>query len=139
MSILPADRRSEPSSPRARVLVVAAPDRALDLLRLATLRSDDVVLVAETVSARASLFAESFAIDVAQRPFRDADLADASVILLSLPDRADENRIVRSARRMGVPVHVVDRPLVSDFTLLALLEGAVPVGPPVADQHRDAA
>lgn len=122
MSSLPAALPPDAAPPHDRVLVVAAPDHALDLLRVAALRSDDVIFVAEAISAKARRFAEHFAVAVAERSFTDADLADATAVLLSLDDRESENRVVRSARRRGVPVHVVDRPLLSDFTVLGLLE-----------------
>ena len=105
-----------------RILVVGGSKRAVDLLRLATIRSDDVVLVAEHIDAVALRFARRFAIETRERPFSDSDLADASVALVALGDEEAENSIVRSARRRHVGIHVVDRPLVSDFTLLALLE-----------------
>lgn len=105
-----------------RVLVVATPPHALDLLRLAVLRSDDVLFVAETVPTEAQRFAQHFAIEVVRRPFAWGDLAGVAALLVALDDREAENRIVREARRHGVPVHVVDRPLVSDFSMLGMLE-----------------
>lgn len=118
--------RSVPAAPPDtlpdRVLVVATPSNALDLLRLAVLRSDDVLFVAETIPAAAGRFALHFAIEVAQRSFAPGDLSDAGLVLVSLDDREDENRIVRAARRHGVPVHVLDRPLVSDFSVLTMLQ-----------------
>lgn len=105
-----------------RVLVVAAPSNALDLMRLAVLRSDDVLFVAETVPPAAERFALHFAIEVAQRSFAPGDLSDVAAVLVSLDDREGENRIVRAARRHGVPVHVLDRPLVSDFSVLTMLQ-----------------
>ena len=113
-----SDTRPDPD----RVLVVAAPSQALDLLRLAVLRSDDVVFVAETVPAQAQRFAQHFAVEVVRRPFAADDLAGVAALLVALDDRETENRIVREARRHGVPVHVVDRPLVSDFSVLGMLE-----------------
>ena len=111
-----------PRPDRDRILVVAAPDQALNLLRLAILRSDDVLFVADAIPPEARRFATRFALEVAERPLEDADLAGAAAMLLSLPDAEEENRVLRQARRQRVPVHVVDRPLVSDFSVLAMLE-----------------
>lgn len=105
-----------------RILVVAAPGQALSLLRLAVLRSDDVLFVAPSIPPDARRFATRFAVDVGERPLAESDLDEASALLLSLPDPEEENRVLRQARRRGVPVHVVDRPLVSDFSVLAMLE-----------------
>ena len=113
------DTRPDPD----RVLVVATPSLALDLLRLAVLRSDDVLFVAETVPMQAQRFAQHFAVEVVRRPFVAGDLDGVAALLVALDDREAENRIVREARRHGVPVHVVDRPLVSDFSVLGMLEG----------------
>ena len=114
------DPRPDPAADR--VLVVATPARAVDLMRLAVLRSDDVRFVAETVSPEAQRLALRFAIEVEPRSFVPDDLAGTAAVLVALDDREAENRIVRAARRRGVPVHVSDRPLVSDFSVLAMLE-----------------
>ena len=43
-------------------------------------------------------------------------------MLIAIGDIEAENRLVRAARRRGIPVHVADRELVSDFRLLEFLE-----------------
>ncbi|MDX7952753.1 NAD(P)-dependent oxidoreductase [Lichenihabitans sp. Uapishka_5] len=107
-----------------RVVVVAEPRHALNLLRLAVLRNDDVFFVADSMPAEAWLYASRFAVEVAHRAFEPRDLAGAAALLLALPDPEQENTILREARRRKVPVHVVNRPLVSDLSVMGLLEGA---------------
>jgi hypothetical protein len=114
-----AEFRVPPSRP---ILVVASPRHALELLRWATLKSDDVLFVAAEFDPVAQAFASRYAVDVRQRVPQDGDLAGASALLLSLEDRDAENALIRRARALGVAVHVRDRPLVSDFTILAMME-----------------
>ncbi|MCW6507896.1 NAD(P)-dependent oxidoreductase [Lichenifustis flavocetrariae] len=115
-------QHGRPPSARNRVLVVASPTHSLELLRWATILSDDILFVAESIDAASQRFATHFAIETRRRTFRHSDLSHAGTLLLSLPDPEKENQIVRAARRQGVAAHVVDRPLVSDFTVLALLQ-----------------
>ena len=109
-------------SGRDRILVAGGSGRALGLLRLATIRSDDVVLIHPASEPAVRRFAELFAIEVRDRKPNEADMVEASVVLVAIGDAAAENEVVRLARRCGVPVHVADRVLVSDFELLAFLE-----------------
>lgn len=105
-----------------RILVAGGSERALGLLRLATIRSDDVVLVHPSPEAAVKRFAERFAIEVCDRNLHDADLIGASVVLVAMGNVEAENDVVRLARRRGIPVYVADRVLVSDFEMLAFLE-----------------
>lgn len=98
------------------------PLHAVDLMRLAVLRSDDVRFVAEAIRPEAERLAVRFAIEVQRRSFVPGDLAGTAAVLVALDDPEAENSVVREARRRGVPVHVVDRPLVSDFSMLGMLE-----------------
>lgn len=119
------DPFSEPTSNRLgrdRILVLGSSSCAVDLLRLATIRSDEVVFLAETITEPARQFARRFAIETHERRFMVTDLDGASAALVSLGDDEAENRVVRAARRRGVGIHVVGRPLVSDFTILAMLQ-----------------
>ena len=49
-------------------------------------------------------------------------LRGANAVVVALGDVGRENALVRAARRAGIPVHVAGRPLVSDFTMLELVE-----------------
>lgn len=116
----------QPEGGRDRILVAGGAGRALDLLRLATIRSDDVVLIHPAPEPAVKRFADLFAIEVHDRSPNEADMVDASVVLVAIGDVAAENEVVRLARRRGIPVHVADRVLVSDFDLLAFLEQRLP-------------
>jgi siroheme synthase (precorrin-2 oxidase/ferrochelatase) len=105
-----------------RIVLVGGGPATLDLLRLATIRSDDVVLVAPTIEPHALAYARRFAVECRHAVATDADLDGATCILVAIDDMDAENVLVRAARRLGVPIHVVGRQLVSDFDLLAFLE-----------------
>ncbi len=107
---------------RNRILVAGGSERALGLLRLATIRSDDVVLIHPNPEPAVRRFAEQFAIEVHERDPRETDLTGTSAVLVAIGDIRAENNLVRLARRGGIPVYVADRVLVSDFDLLAFLE-----------------
>ena len=105
-----------------RIVVVGGAPRTLDLLRLATIRSDDVVLVAEALDAATRRFVDHFAIDYRPGPAYGPDVEGAAAVLVAIGDVARENALVRSVRRLNIPVHVDARPLLSDFTMLELVE-----------------
>ena len=100
----------------------------LALLRMASVRTDDVLLLAERLDGAARRLADLFAIEAREGDVSDSDLAGASAILVGSGDLGRENAAVRAARRRGVPVHVSGRPLVSDFTLLDLVERRIGSG-----------
>lgn len=112
----------QPASAVNRILVAGGSERALGLLRLATIRSDDVVLIHPDPDPAVKRFAARFAIEVCDRNPHDADLIGASVVLVAIGNAEAENDVVRLARRRGIPVYVADRALVSDFEMLAFLE-----------------
>lgn len=105
-----------------RIIVIGGSERTLDLLRIATVRSDDVVLFARDIDARTRRFVDTLAIECREAAPDGADLAEANAVLVGIGDVGRENAAVRTARRAGVPVHVADRPILSDFTLLELVE-----------------
>ena len=105
-----------------RIIVVGGAANTLDLLRLSTVRSDDVVLVAPRPNAAIQRFCRHFAVEIRQRHAHDGDLLAASAVIVSIGDADAENGIVRAARRRAIPVHVSNRPLLSDFTLIEMLE-----------------
>ena len=97
-------------------------DHTLGLLRLATIRSDEIVLIIEEPDAAVRRFAAQFAIELRERRPRAADIDAASAVLIAIGDVEAENSLIRAARRQGIPVHVADRDVVSDFRLLEFLE-----------------
>ena len=115
-------RPPEPELAVDRILVAGNSARTLELLRLATIRSDDVVLVAPDPDAALRRFANRFAIEIRERRAEATDVGEASAVLMAIGDIEAENDLIRMARRKGVPVHVADRDLVSDFGLIEFLE-----------------
>jgi len=113
-----------PSPPRRRdrIVVVGGAANTLDILRLATVRSDEVVLIAPRVDSAIRRYVEHFGVDLRQRPVAERDLAGASAALVAAEDEGAAERAVWAARRHGVPVHVSNRPDLSDFTLIDMLE-----------------
>ncbi len=105
-----------------QILIFGGSSRTLDLLRLATIRSDSVLLVGRAFDAPVTRCAAHFAVEIREPGRGDPDLGAASAVLVALGDVEAENRIVRAARRGAVPVFVADRALVSDFTLIEFLE-----------------
>ena len=114
--------RSLASPPSCSPIVVASTNsHALDLLRAAVLRSDDVVALVDEPGANVRRFVDQFAVELNATSLGEA-LNRAGALLVSLDNTDAENEIVRAARKAHVPVHVRGRDLVSDFTLLDLLE-----------------
>lgn len=116
------DHHSDRCPSEDRVLVVGGGDATIELLRLATVRTDDVVLVSREIDDRISRLARMFAIEERNRTVRESDIAEANLILVAAGDEEIENEVVRTARRKGIPVHVSNRPLVSDFDPMEMLE-----------------
>ena len=100
--------------------MLGSADKTLDLLRLALLRSDAVVAVASDPDFAARRFTAQFAIELYDRAPQPRDFDDVTAALIALDDES-ENVLVREAWRRGVPVHVMGRPLVSDFSRLDLV------------------
>ncbi len=111
----------DPRLHRDRVVLFGGSPRTLDLLRLAAIRSDDVLLLMREPTAPVRRFAERFAIEL-RGDARARDLSTAEAVLVAIGDAEAENAVVRRSRAAGTPLHVADRPLVSDFTLLEFLE-----------------
>ena len=89
---------------------------------MAVIRSDDVVFVGEVADAATLSFVARFAIEHRRRSVQVSDFDGVTAVLVANGDVGMENRIVRHARRAGIPLYVDARPLVSDFTRLELLE-----------------
>jgi len=107
---------------RDRVLVVGGGNATIDLVRLATVRTDDVVVVSRSIDDRLRRLTSMFAVETRNRTPRESDIAEANLVLVNADDVEVENEVVRIARRHGVPVHVSNRPVVSDFEPMEMLE-----------------
>lgn len=104
-----------------RILVAGGSPRTIELLRIAAVRSDHVVLVDPSPGSSVRRFADLFAVEFHERPLVATDLSGAGALLVAGTGVEAENALVRLARRAGVPVHVAGRELVSDFSLLDLV------------------
>lgn len=109
---------------RDRILIAGGGARTLDLLRLATVRSDDVILVGESFDAKVLETARRYSIKVEAREVDERDVAEADAVLVDMPEAQTGERLQRIARVRGAPVHMADSPHASDFTLLQFLERA---------------
>ena len=105
-----------------QILIFGGSARTLDLLRLASIRSDSVLLIGRDFDDPVRRYAAQFAIEIQEPAGVRADLNGASAVLVALGDVEAENQIVRAARQLAVPILVADRALVSDFTLIEFLE-----------------
>ena len=92
-----------------RIVVIGGSERTLDLLRVATIRSEDIVLVGASFSEAVLRFTARFAIETRPRIAEDSDVREAASLLVSIGDIEAENTIVRSARRHGIPIFVSGR------------------------------
>jgi siroheme synthase (precorrin-2 oxidase/ferrochelatase) len=107
--------------PERLVLVGGAKD-TLDLLRLATVRSDSVLLLMPCPGEDIIRYARHFGVSVETRPAEAGDLVAAGLAIIATADPRLDMQALRFARRSGVPVHVRGQPQLSDFTLIAMLE-----------------
>lgn len=122
---MPSSRPKTTSNTRPtpeQILIFGGSPRTLDLLRLATIRSDSVLLIGRAFDEPVRRYAAHFAIEIREPADGGAELTGASAVLVAMGDVEAENRVVRAARRHAVPIHVADRALVSDFTLIEFLE-----------------
>lgn len=105
-----------------QIVVFGGSPRTLDLLRLATIRSDSVLLIGRAFDDPVRRYAAHFAVEIQEPAHGAVDLDGAAAVLVATGDVEAENRIVRAARRHAVPIFVADRALVSDFTMIEFLE-----------------
>ena len=115
-------RRFDRSAHNDRIIVIGGSDRTLDLLRVATIRSENIVLIGDALDETVVCFAARFAVETRQRRVQASDIGEASSLLVSIGDIEAENAVVRAARRRGIPIFVSGRVLVSDFRLIDFLE-----------------
>jgi hypothetical protein len=121
MPAAPMSHRLVDSFHQDRIVIFGGSSRTLEFLRLATIRSDNVLLIAAVVDAPVRHYVNRFAIEY-RAEANDVDMASASAALVTVGDPEAENATVRHIRRFGVPAHVADRPLLSDFSMLEFLE-----------------
>lgn len=79
-----------------------------------------VTVVAPEVSATIAAQAERSEILLHRRPFDEADLDDADLVLVAIDDHAESARICHASRARRIPVHVADDPPLCDFYFAAM-------------------
>jgi hypothetical protein len=110
------------ASRRDRIVVVGGAIDTVDLLRLATVRSDDVALFVPALDPALRRFVQHFAVQVRLCKPSDQDLAGASAILLSSTCEETTRIVLAAAHRFEIPLHASQQPMLSDFTLIEMLE-----------------
>lgn len=103
-----------------RILLAGASDAALAKLRLLLATpaaidwfADDAAIADVPASPRLKRF---------NRPWTDADLAGAALVYGATGSDFEDRRLSEAARRLGIPVNIVDRPDLSDFSTPAIVD-----------------
>jgi uroporphyrin-III C-methyltransferase len=128
-----------------RVLVVGGGAISARRVRSLLAAGAQVHVVAPLLNAEIRSRVRKGEITAEKRPFADADLADAHLVLAAIDDSQESERIAHVCRARGIPVHVADRPPLCDFIFPALhREGPVQIavstggmGPALAARIRD--
>jgi siroheme synthase (precorrin-2 oxidase/ferrochelatase) len=106
---------------RERVLVVGGSSATIELIRLATVRSENVVLIATTSEPDVERYARHFDVVIEGRKAVADDFGEADLAIVSTGDLREDGRVLRMARRQGVPIHVYGQPHLSDFSIMGML------------------
>jgi uroporphyrin-III C-methyltransferase/precorrin-2 dehydrogenase/sirohydrochlorin ferrochelatase len=106
-----------------RVLVVGNGEAGLQKLRLLARTEAKLVLVADDPAQELAAFAAAH--DVTQiADLADDAISDAALAFVATGDEARDARVAARMRAAGVPVNVVDRPLLSDFATPSIVDRA---------------
>jgi uroporphyrin-III C-methyltransferase / precorrin-2 dehydrogenase / sirohydrochlorin ferrochelatase len=123
-----AHRRSMQSFPLflklkdRQTLVVGGGEQAARKAELLLAAGAKVSLIAETVVGEiANLIAER-RIAWSGHSFHVDDLEGTSLVIVAVDDDALQGRVSQAAQRRGVPVNVVDCPLLSSFTMPSIVD-----------------
>ncbi|MEM8985744.1 MAG: siroheme synthase CysG, partial [Pseudomonadota bacterium] len=110
-----------------RAVVVGGGALALRKGRLLTKAGARLVFVAPSFDAE--LRAEFDAADFLERDFKAVDLKGAALVVSATDDEDIDTAVAAAARGARVPVNVVDRPHLSDFTVPSIVDrGDVVIG-----------
>src|SRR4051812_37003505 len=117
-----ADVRPPAVPGQERVLLVGGAAATIDLLRLATVRSENVLLLASTHDTAVGRYARHFGVAIERRPVAVEDFEEADLVIIATQSVREDGRALRLARRRGVPAHVYGQPHLSDFSIMGMLE-----------------
>ena len=107
-----------------RALVVGGTEAAARKVELLLSAGAHVTLIAETVVGEIAQWIDEARISWAGRTFDGSDLDGVSLVLVAADDETLHARVSHAAQRRGVPVNVVDRPLLSSFIMPAIVDRA---------------
>ena len=111
--------------------IVAVGGGRIAARRIRTLLSfaEDVTVVAPELDPQLEELALAGRIRVLRRPFADADLDGAAVVLAATDSREVNARVCALCRQQGILVNVIDDPAACDFFFPGVVkEGSVVIG-----------
>nr|WP_255609298.1 siroheme synthase CysG [Methylosinus sp. Sm6] len=105
-----------------RVVVAGGSEAAAWKADLAAAAGADVHVFAPSPSSRLQAVAAARArMTLVERDWRADDLAGSALALAAIEDDAEAERFRNAAKAQGVPVNLVDRPALSDFSIGAIV------------------
>lgn len=107
-----------------RVLVVGGTNAAARKIELLLAAGARVALIAEKVDGDIAQWIDDGAISWSGGAFDPIDLVDAALVFAASGDDSLDARVSADAGRAGVPVNVVDRPLLSSFIMPSIVDRA---------------
>lgn len=105
-----------------KALLAGGGDAAVAKARLLLAAGSTPVVVTPEPCRQILDWAAEGTVELRQRKFHSEDLYDNAILIAATDDLQEGTRIARTARGFGLPVNVVDRPALSDFTMPAIVE-----------------
>lgn len=105
-----------------KALLVGGGDAAVAKARLLLAAGARPVVVTPEPDRQFIAWAEERRVELRHREFHSEDLYDCAILISATDDLETDTKIARTARGHGLPVNVVDRPALSDFTMPAIVE-----------------
>jgi len=103
-------------------LVVGGAEAAARKVRLLRQAGAEVTVVAPHLGAELDDLARRGEVTVARRRFAAADVERRALVIAATGTAALDEAVARAARAAGVPLNVVDRPALSNFTVPAMVD-----------------
>ena len=111
--------------------IVAVGGGRIAARRIQTLLSfaEDITVVAPKLDPQLEALAEAGRIRVLRRPFADADLDGAAIVLAATDSREVNARVCALGKERGILVNVIDDPAACDFFFPGVVkDGSVVIG-----------
>lgn len=105
-----------------KALLVGGGDAAVAKARLLLAAEARPVVVTPEPDPQFTAWTEEGVVELRQREFHSEDLYDSAILIAATEDLDTDTKVARTARGHGLPVNVVDRPALSDFTMPAIVE-----------------